>query len=60
MVGGSNDGRVTEEEFEEYYTNVSASIDEDMYFCTIMNAAWNLSGDDPRYAKYGKAWASEN
>ena len=26
------DGRVTLEEFVEYYTNVSASIDDEMYF----------------------------
>ena len=34
---------VTKEEFEEYYNNVSASIDDDMYFMTMMNNAWKLS-----------------
>jgi len=35
---------VTKEEWEEYYNNVSASIDRDDYFATMMNAAWNLDG----------------
>lgn len=33
---------VTKEEFEEYYNNVSCSIDDDMYFMTMMNSAWKL------------------
>ena len=45
MNGNTNDGEVTMEEFLEYYTNVSASIDDDMYFASMMNAAWNLQGD---------------
>ncbi len=45
MNGNTNDGEVTMEEFLEYYTNVSASIDDDMYFAAMMNAAWNLQGD---------------
>jgi len=35
---------VTKEEFEEYYNNVSASIDRDDYFEQMMNSAWNLDG----------------
>lgn len=35
---------VTKEEFEEYYNNVSASIDRDDYFAVMMNSAWNLDG----------------
>jgi hypothetical protein len=35
---------VTSEEFEEYYANVSASIDTDEYFAAMMTAAWNLDG----------------
>jgi hypothetical protein len=45
MNDNERDYRVTLEEFVEYYTNVSASIDDDMYFMQMMNAAWNLSGD---------------
>ena len=35
---------VTAEEWEEYYNNVSASIDRDDYFAVMMNNAWNLDG----------------
>lgn len=45
MNDNARDFRVTMEEFIEYYTNVSASIDDDMYFSAMMNSAWNLSGD---------------
>lgn len=48
------------EEFIEYYTNVSASIDDDMYFMQMMNAAWNLSGDASSYKKYDKGWANDD
>jgi hypothetical protein len=41
----ARDFRVTLEEFTEYYANVSASIDDDMYFQAMMNSAWNLAGD---------------
>lgn len=46
---------VTKDEFDEYYNNVSASIDRDDYFATMMNSAWNL--DKSRVTK--KAWAGE-
>ncbi len=35
---------VTKDEFEEYYNNVSSSIDDDQYFALMMNNAWNLDG----------------
>merc|ERR1712060_190018 len=47
---------VTKEEFEEYYNNVSASIDTDDYFATMMNSAWNLDGS--RVTK--KGWGADN
>lgn len=59
MVDGQRDYRVTLEEFIEYYTNVSASIDDDMYFIQMMNSAWNLQGDSTAYKNYGKGWSSE-
>jgi hypothetical protein len=51
---------VTLEEFVEYYTNVSASIDDDMYFMAMMNSAWNLSGDATSYATHKKAWTNDD
>lgn len=60
MHDNERDFRVTQEEFQEYYANVSASIDDDMYFQAMMNSAWNLSGDSAAYKNYGKGWASED
>ena len=47
---------VTREEFEEYYNNISASIDRDDYFEQMMNSAWNLDGS--RVTK--KGWGADN
>lgn len=59
MNDNERDFRVTLEEFIEYYTNVSASIDDDMYFAAMMNSAWNLQGDAAQYKSYAKAWSGE-
>ena len=60
MNENERDFRVTLDEFIEYYSNVSASIDDDMYFQAMMNSAWNLSGDAAQYQQYGKSWANED
>lgn len=44
---------ITYEEFIEYYTNVSASIDDDKYFELMMVNAWKLRGEAPKR----QAWA---
>jgi Ca2+-binding EF-hand superfamily protein len=41
----ARDSRVTLEEFIEYYSNISVSIDNDDYFAMMMNNSWNLRGD---------------
>jgi Ca2+-binding EF-hand superfamily protein len=43
-TNGAPDHVVTKEEFNEYYNNISASIDDDQYFQVMMNSAWNLDG----------------
>jgi Ca2+-binding EF-hand superfamily protein len=45
------DGKVTLNEFMDYYSNISASIDDDEYFKLMMTNAWNLDNKS-----YGKAW----
>ena len=57
--GAQADGRVTLEEFTEYYKNVSSSIDNDDYFALMMNNSWNIKGDATTYKKYEKGWAGE-
>jgi len=48
---------VTKEEFEEYYNNVSASIDNDQYFELMMNNAWKINDGD---RSYGKGWTNKD
>ena len=54
---GCMDHQVTKDEFNEYYTNVSASIDNDQYFELMMNNAWKLS-EPPAYTKKA-AWSNK-
>jgi len=51
----ARDGKITMEEWFEYYNNVSMSIDTDEYFAAMMNSTWNLDGS--KVTK--KGWAGE-
>ena len=42
MHGTQSDGKVTMDEFIEYYTNISANVDNDAYFDLMMTNAWNI------------------
>jgi Ca2+-binding EF-hand superfamily protein len=52
------DHRVTREEFEEYYNNISGSIDDDRYFEEMMNTAWRLKGGSPVKAAWTNSYES--
>ena len=45
-VGGVVDGKVTFDEFTNYYNRVSSSIDNDDYFELMMRNAWHISGGE--------------
>ena len=49
---------VTKEEFEEYYNNISVSIDDDMYFNLMMNNAWKLT-EESRQGMGTKGWSAD-
>lgn len=40
--GGNADAKVTQEEFFNYYSGVSASIDNDGYFDLLLRKAYNI------------------
>eukprot|EP01031_Cornospumella_fuschlensis_P028030 gene28030-33848_t len=45
-TGKERDGMITPKEFEDYYANVSASIDDDDYFELMIRNAWHISGGE--------------
>ena len=50
---------VTKEEFEEYYNNISVSIDDDMYFTLMINNAWRLT-EESRQGMGTKGWSGDH
>jgi len=56
IMGKPADGKVTADEFEEYYANISASIDGDEYFALMMRNAWKL---DEAAVQHPKGWKGE-
>lgn len=46
---GEADGKVTREEFLDYYKDVSASVDDDDYFELMIRNAWHISGGEGAY-----------
>jgi hypothetical protein len=45
-VGGEVDGKVTRQEFTNYYSNLGATIDNDDYFELMIRNAWHISGGE--------------
>jgi calcyphosin len=39
----NGDGQITKSEWNDYYSSVSASVDNDDHFCNLMTAAWKLN-----------------
>ena len=60
MNGAAADGRITLDEFMEYYTNVGANLDNDDYFALMINNSWNITGDANTYKSHKKAWAGKD
>jgi Ca2+-binding EF-hand superfamily protein len=60
MQGRARDGRVTLEEFTEYYRSISSSIDDDDYFVVVLNNSWNINGNADPYKKFERGWIADD
>ena len=45
-VKGNRDGTITWEEFCDYYTDLSMSVTDDLYFVSMMESVWQISEDE--------------
>lgn len=53
ISGGKSDGKITPQEWLEYYTHVSASIDSDAYFELMISNTWDIeSSNNPASMPY--------
>jgi Ca2+-binding EF-hand superfamily protein len=59
LCGTESDNIITIEEFQEYYENVSMTIDDDAYFELLMNNAWKM-GLNTTYNNDKKSWKNND
>lgn len=45
-VKGNSDGKISKEEWFEYYTDLSVSVPSDDYFVQMMESVWNIAEDE--------------
>jgi Ca2+-binding EF-hand superfamily protein len=57
LAGQTSDNTITREEWQEYYENVSMSIDDDKYFELMMNNCWRMN-ENTTYNNNKKGWSS--
>ncbi|OMJ86586.1 hypothetical protein SteCoe_11872 [Stentor coeruleus] len=57
-IAGSGDHKVTKEEFLEYYSNISSSIDDDAYFELMMSSAWRIKEEGVKNVPWAGATSS--
>jgi len=50
--GGNKNHIITLEEFLEYYNNISANIDNDQYFITLIVNGYKLYETNPKYQEF--------
>ena len=43
---GNNDGTVTRQEWNDYYTDLAMSVPSDEYFVQMMESVWNICEDE--------------
>lgn len=59
LSGLQKDGKITVDEWMEYYENVSMSIDDDPYFELMMNNCWRMN-NNTTYNNEKKGWSNKD